>query len=49
MIIYGQFMAIYVKEKSLRSTIASVTSDIVYKFELDRVDKINYQHDDTRI
>jgi len=25
-------MAIYVKEKSLRSTIASATSDIVFKF-----------------
>ena len=42
-------MAIYVKEKSLRSTIASVTSDFVFKFELDRVDKFNYQHEDTRL
>ena len=33
------------KKKSSRSTIASVTSDFVYKFELDRVDKFKYQHE----
>ena len=41
MIIYGQFMAIYVKEKSLRSTIASATSDFVFKFRVIALTKKN--------
>ena len=32
--IRGPFMAIYVKEKILRSTIASATSDFVSKFRV---------------